>query len=259
MPSRARRGFSLLEAIFASFLMLTSIAIATFLVSASMRASASNEKKIVASMVAESAMEEIRASANENYTALSGTYNNRTWTYPNFPDYQVRSRVDWDPLSVPCSSLEQQYAANAEFPAPARTVFGRSLWKVEVDVSWSALPRDRVRLLSHIADWQPVGTLTIAITGGGGELARDAELTFSAEARNNGVPLKDLVLSWYVEPLDGYGTISRVSRDGSQCVFKNVYRNYDGSYTHAPGRCQLVVRAIYQGREQTNRVIINCL
>ena len=59
MPSRANRGFSLLEAIFASFLMLTSIAIATFLVTTSMRASANNEKKIVASMVAESAMEDV--------------------------------------------------------------------------------------------------------------------------------------------------------------------------------------------------------
>lgn len=259
MPSRARRGFSLLEAIFASFLMLTSIAIATYLVSASMRASAGNEKKIVASMVAESAMEEIRAAANENYTGLAGTYHNRTWSYPNFPEYTVRSRVEWDPLNVPCSSLEAQYAATAAFPAPSRTVFSRSLWKVEIDVSWSALPRDRVRLMGHVADWQSVGTLAISITGGGGDLARDAELTFSAEARNDGVPLQDLVLSWYVEPLDGYGTITRVSRDGSRCVFKNVYRNYDGSYTHAPGRCQLVVRAIYQGREQTSRVVINCL
>lgn len=239
--------------------MLTSIAIATYLVSASMRASSGNEKKIVASMVAESALEEIRAAANENYSGLSGLYDNREWSYPNFQGFTIRSRVAWEPLNVPCSALESQYAEGAEFPAPARTTFERSLWKVEVTVSWGSSPLDRVRLISHVADWQPVGALSVAITPAGGELGPDGEITFSAEARNNGVPLKDLVLSWYVEPLDGYGTVFNVSRDGSQCVFKNIYRNYDGSYTHAPGQCQLVVRAIYQGREQTSRVTINCL
>ena len=253
------RGFSLMEAIFASFLLLTAVALATFLVSTSMRASTNNERKIVASMVAESAMEEIRASSNEHYSSLSGLYDGKVWDYPEFEGYSITSRVAWEPLNVPCSSLESQYVESAAFPSPSRTVFTQSLWKVQVEVSWSGSPLDRVRLLSHIADWNPVGHLTLHVTPGGGELPKDGEMEFSAEARNNGVVLKDLVLSWYVEPLDGYGTIVNVSRDGSRCRFKNVYRNYDGSYTHAPGRCNVVVRATYQGRESESRIVVNCL
>lgn len=258
MPSRANRGFSLLEAIFASFLMLTSIAIATFLVTTSMRASANNEKKIVASMVAESAMEEVRAAANDSYTNLAGLYDGKEWEYPNFAGYKITSKVEWEPLNVPCSSLESQYAAGATFPTLGRTVFENSLWKIQVQVAWSSSPLDRVRLISHSADWRPVGNLDINITPGSAAVPLNGEVNFSAQATNNGAPLRDLVLSWYVEPLDGYGTITKVSRDGSRCSFKNIYRNYDGSYTHAPGQCNLVVRAYYQGKEHEERIVVTC-
>jgi hypothetical protein len=239
--------------------MLTSIAIATYLVTSSMRASANNEKKILASMVAESAMEEIRAAANDSYGNLADLYEGKTWTYPAYADFSVVSKVAWERVYVPCSSLESQYPATSVFPEPGQATFDQSLWKVQVTVSWSPSPFDRVRLVSHVADWRPVGALTVEISPSGGELARDGVMTFTGVARNNGVEVPDLVLSWYTEPLDGYGTVVNVSRDGANCQYKNVYRNYDGSYTHAPGLCDLVVRANYQGRQAETRVRINNL
>ena len=89
--------------------------------------------------------------------------------------------------------------------------------------------------------------------------AREAEIGRVAIATDDdGRRLDDLVLSWYVNPLDGLGTISQVSRDGTKCLYKNHFRDYDGSYKVQPGQCELEVRAVFAGVERrATQVVVN--
>ncbi len=259
-PVRRRRlAFSLIEAVFASFLLLTALAMSVYLLNASLRSEANNERRILATLVAESALEEVRATANLGFDSLGEIYSDRTWSYDAYPDHEIRVRARWSDLFVPCSELESQYPYAPDSSTIFEPVkFQRSIWKVQVDVRWSSLTSDRVTLVSHVADWRPAGDVRVRIAPRSGpfEIAQGGTREFRATVTRNGAPLKDIVLNWYVEPIDGYGSVSEVSRTGDRCVYRNIYRNYDGSLDYAPGRCDLVVRGVFQGVEISDSVRI---
>ena len=73
-----------MEAVFASFLLITSILISVFVFDSSLQAEANNEQRITAAMVAESALEEIRSYANTDFEGTRSAYNGRTWTLPHY-------------------------------------------------------------------------------------------------------------------------------------------------------------------------------
>lgn len=267
MISRGRLGFSLLEAIFASFLLLTSLALSVYLLNASLHAEANNERRILAALVAESALEEIRAASNTNFEGLGGLYDGREWTFEAFPDHRIRARVRWVDLPVPCTELEQQYpvTVNAALAGEPNftfepVVFRRSLWQVDLNVRWSTMSSDQVQLTGHIADWRDAGTLTIRLTPNPGgtpfKVAPNGTVDFAAELRRNGQAVEDSMLTWYIEPLTGFGSVARISRDGNSCTYRNAYINYDGTIAYAPGSCFLVVRGVYQGQEVLRKVEI---
>ena len=58
-----------MEAILASFMLLTAIIMSVAVFDSSLQAEASNERRIIASMVAESALAELRDAVNTNMTA----------------------------------------------------------------------------------------------------------------------------------------------------------------------------------------------
>ncbi len=62
--------------------------------------------------------------------------------------------------------------------------------------------------------------------------------------------IKDLFFRWYVEPLDGHGTLTAQKRDGTGATFTNVYTDKDGDKRYTGGTCRVKARTVYQGEEK---------
>jgi len=255
-----------MEAVFASFLLITSILISVYVFDSSLRAEANNEQRITAAIVAESALEEIRSFANKNFPGTRSTYHGRNWTLPHYSVYQISAKVEPMELPLPCTELETQYPeVDPPFPTPERRVLAESVLKCEVAVRWSR-GRDELRMVRYVANFtrasnfqvviNPSGTEIDPITSGTFDVAPWGTKDFSAKAYVNGVEVDDIQFSWYVEPLNGFGSIYRESRDGKTCRYRNAYRNYDGTYKRSAGLCDVVVRAVYQGTEAKRKVRI---
>ncbi len=252
MPFRDSRGFSLVEAVLSSFLLLTAVSMCIWLFDASLQAEAGNDRRVLATMVAQDRMEEIRAFADANFGVGLEAFDEVRSTSQGL---EVHTRARYVKLYTPCSKLEKQYDLAAVFPQPAPKGLERSCWQVEVAVSWGLRPADRVNLVSYVGDWRKAD-FTIRITPNALQVVKPFNTVqyqcIAVDGRGN--RLHDLVFSWYVNPLDGMGTISDVSRDGQQCLYKNHFRNFDGRYTVQPGKCEIECRAVYRGEEKTAKV-----
>ena len=256
-----------MEAVFASFLLVTSILISVLVFDSSLQAEANNEQRIMAAIVAESALDEVRSFSNIDFSGTKVAYDGRTWTIPNYPDFQVTAQVEPQELPIPCTELETQYPDNPPFPTPERRSLAKSVWRCEVAVEWSR-GSEPLRMVRYLANLTKVTNFRVVIDPDGGTaidanttgtigVGRDRTLDFRAEAFADGERVDDVQFNWYVEPLDGFGSIYRVSRDGKSCRYKNSYRNYDGTIKYGPGLCNVVVRAVFQGVEATRRVRVN--
>lgn len=259
MRYRGEFAFSLVEAVFSSFLLLTAVTMSVYLFDASLRAQAENDVRMQATLVAQSRLDEIRAYADTNFGSGLALFDGLEIEPPEAPNLKVKTRAARKQMYLPCTELETQYAPGAVFPQPERKTLEKSAWQVEVEARWSDRPADRVTLVSYVGDWRR-GNFNIRITPNNpAPIPPRDTLEFEAVATDDdGRRLDDLVLSWYVNPLDGLGTISRVSRDGTKCLYKNHFRDYDGSYKVQPGQCELEVRAVFAGVERrATRVVVN--
>ena len=254
-----------MEAILASFLMLTAIIMSASVFDSSLQMEASNEQRVVAALVAESALAEIRDAANNSFTTVESSYNGRRWTIPEYPHHQIEASVKAAELAIPCSVLESQYVRTAVFPQPTGRYMTESSWHVEVRVQWANSARQSITVTELVTNFAPSTDFRIFLILPDGSranastvlnIAKDDEMEFTVEAESGGQPIRDIQFSWYVQALTGFGSISRVSRDGEQCIYQNAYRNFDNKKKYSPGACRLVVTASYQGIEATSRVRI---
>lgn len=262
-----RQGFSLIEAIFASFLLLTALLLSVQLFDTSLQAEANNEQRIVAALVAENVLDQIRSDANSDFGTLQSAYDGRNWSLPEYSNFQIEAKVEYFPMAVPCSELESQYSPGDDFPLPNGRYLSDSVWKVQIDVDWPRSGGNKVTIVEYLSNLEEVTSFQVAITpnppnvinastrGTVGVPRNDTRL-FNASATANGESVNDVQFSWYVEPLDGFGSVHRVSRDGKKCLYKNAYRNFNNHIRHSPGQCNLVLRAEYQGIESIRRVRI---
>ena len=246
------KGFSLVEAVLSSFLLLTAVAMSVWILDASLRAEAENDRRITAGLVAQNRLEEVRSWADLNFGDGLSTFHEQT---VHTQGLDVTTYVKRVTLYTPCSRLEGQYPAAAVFPNPGPKALEKSCFAVEARVSWGPRPADAVSLVTYIGDTRPAD-FTVSIQPGAAQtVAAKETVQFTAKGVDkNGNRLDDLVYTWYVNPLDGAGTISEVSRDGQLCLYKNHFRNFDGRYTVQPGKCVVEVRAVYRGLEKTDSV-----
>lgn len=246
------KAFSLVEAVLSSFLLLTAVSMCVWLFDASLQAEAGNDRRVLATMVAQDRLEEIRAAADASFGAGLASFNDVRSTSQGL---EVHTRAQYIKLYTPCSRLETQYPLAAVFPSPGPKALERSCWQVEVTVSWGHRAADRVTLASLVGDWRKAD-FTVRITPNATQrVAPRGTMQYTCVAEDGlGNRLYDLVFSWYVNPLDGMGTISQVSRDGQVCLYKNHFRNFDGRYTVQPGKCEIECRAVYRGQEKTAKV-----
>lgn len=269
MWSRLREsesGFSLVEAIIASFLLLTSIAISVHLFDDSLQAEASSEQRIVAALVAESALAEVRREASRDFSGLASRYDGQTWSLPDYPNFQIRTSLTLAELAVPCTELETQYSRSAAFPEPQGRYLSSSAAKVDVEVTWEDGGSQSVVITELVANSSRAGDFRLELLLDDGSVANDTTVVnvakgaladFSVRAVAGGQEVGDIQFGWHVKPLTGFGSIHRVSRDGQFCQYRNAFRNFDDTLKYAPGASLVVVRARYQGREATAEVRVS--
>ncbi|MFA5508150.1 MAG: hypothetical protein WC314_22805 [Vulcanimicrobiota bacterium] len=260
------RGYGLVEAILASFMLLTAVIMSVSIFDSSLQAEASNEKRIMAALVAESALAEIRDAANNNLTSTAGAYDGRTWTDPDYPGFQIECTIQEAELAVPCTVLETQYDRAAAFPQPTGRYLTSSCLKADLKVSWADGRNQSITITEYITSFAPADDFALSLILPGGSpataatlvtLAKDEIQEFSVIARSGGQEVGDIQFSWYVQTLTGFGSIHAVSRDGKLCQYQNAYRNFDNKTKYSPGLCFLVVTAKYQGREAVAQVKIS--
>lgn len=238
------RGYTLTEAIIATFLLIASLMVAARLFHSSMRYGVWIENKALASVVAEKRMAELRRWADTH----SGWAGYPTGNDPNFPIYTVTTRLENATLASPSTSLE------AGFSAP-RT-FTSSLRQAIVEVTWDSGggPNNSVVLTSLLRDprrgWRAANPVVIsgAIPPSVGPATT---VTFTAQGFHPGGAIDDLCFSWSVEPEfpnAGLGTITP-AHDGRSAVFTNQL-NVGGGTIASAGQCRVVATAVYGGQER---------
>lgn len=265
MSSHPRvRAFSLVEAVLSTFLLLSAVLLGAYVFHSSLRAEASNEKRVVASLVAESALAEVRDFAGRNFAGLVERYDGQLWIPDGEPDMTVAVRARPSALGLACMELESQYPDSNTFPLPERRLLSESVAEVEVTVTWSDPSPQSVTLTEKVTDLHTATDFRVQLLDEGGStapeampLARGGLAGFRAAASVNGQPVKDIQFTWFVQPVMGFGSLSAVSRDGMRCVYQNAYRNYNDDLRYAPGACYLTLKATYQGRESTARIRID--
>lgn len=259
-----KRGFSLMEAVLSTFLLLTSILLGAFVFHNGLRAEANNEKRVVATLIADSALSEIRDAANQNFSGLLAEYGDRVWVPEGEPDMTVEVKARPSELALACQELESQYSRTNAFPQPQARVLSQSVVEVEVTVRWTDPSPQSVQLVETVTDLHTANDFQVQLLDDAGSpapeampLARAGVASFRARATANGQPIHDIQYTWYVQPVMGFGSLSAVSRDGLRCVYQNAYRNYNDDLRFAPGACYLTLKATYQGRESTARIRID--
>lgn len=265
MLSRRRRqlGVSLVEAVLSSFLLLTALLLAVYVFDSSLKWEVSNEKRVVAALVAEAALAEIRDQGGQVFDSVY-SYDGRTnWTVPDFPDFRIDSIVKKTKLATACTELEQQYPLNAKFPDPAGKYLNNSGALATVTISWTDPVPQSLSVSEQIVNLREVTGFRLEVTSGGSPvngvqtLRKGETMEFRVDAFAGGQPVTDLQYTWFVEPLTGFGSVRRVSRDGHTCLYINSYRNYNNQAQFAYGHCYLTVTALYQGKTAKKRVRIH--
>lgn len=261
------RGFSLIEAVLASFLLLTAVALSIYVFDSSLQAEAANEKRVVASLVAESAFSQIRHLASQNLAQVRTDYDNANWTVGEYPDFRIQSRVRSEILAVPCTVLEEaQYEKSAVYPDAEGRFMNDSALRVELTISWDDRGTQSVTISEVVTNFTPASNFTVRLLLPDGSAAKPADLLnlakkgkldFTARALVGSQRINDVTFTWFVEAVDGFGSLETVSRDTSQCTYINEYRNFENEKKYSPGICFLVVKATYQGIESQAKVRIN--
>lgn len=264
LSRRSLLAFSLMEAVLSTFLLLTAVLLGAYVFHNSLRAEASNEKRVTATLAAENTLAEIQDFAGENFLGLVDHYDGTHWVSAQDPSMTISVKARMSQLAMACLELESQYPASNQFPAPEPRFLSHSTADVEIKVEWTEPSNQAITVVGRVADLHTASNFTVELLDQEGALApesialaKDGELKFRAQAKANGQLVKDIQFTWFVQPVIGFGSLSAVSRDGLFCVYLNAYRNYNDAPRYAPGACYLTLKATYQGRESTDRIRID--
>lgn len=247
---RDEYGHSLLEVLFASFLLITALALTVFLINQSFQSEADSGVRAQALYEAENVLEQIRAAAKDDFQTGFAAVDGRVWP-TTLSGYSIESRANWVTLDVPCSELESQYDPGIELPNLSKKILTKSTWKAEVEVRRKDSGKSLLTLTTLIADLAPETFDLRLLAPDGTTAVPDGELEFRAIAYDSeNRVIEDLIITWYVEPINSFGSIHLMRRDGWECVYKNSYKDYGNRSVTTPGLCRIVARGEYKGRVQ---------
>ncbi len=243
-PQRSNRlGFSLVESVCATFILLTAILMTFQLFHSGMHYFRWVEEKNLATNLADQRLAQIRNWAR--------TQNN--WSgYPNgsdpsHPEYSLTVTFTDRVTASPCLELDKNFPDN-------RREMTQTCKQVTVKASWN---RGSVELHSLVSDRNNRGwssTSPIKVEGVIPSVVKpgtSVDLTVTATDASN-VEFQDLFYTWSVEPRDPDPALATVTptRNGRSATLVNLSRRPYGKTAPSTGYCRVVVRAMYRGVEQ---------
>lgn len=254
-----RRGYSLIESILASFLLVFTFFLVSSLFNTGLQYSTRVESRLTMIAIAERHMAEIRLAAQ-----------GQTWPAPSdgpdleHPAYNVKITSDAHTLYSPSTQLEAAFAGDKrEMSRIARrytvTVTGGrsapfSLVAIVSEGSSANSTREwYLRPNYGVYDWVD-RKCQVEITGTApSQVGPDDEVLLQARALDaNGKEIKDVFFHWQVEPDYSHtdpstGDISESRRDGHSAVFRNRVRLRSGRRYPQNGYCLVMAYAKYNG------------
>ncbi|MBN9415494.1 hypothetical protein ABS71_14175 [bacterium SCN 62-11] len=251
------RGLTLLESVFASFLLLWAILIVVRLFHSGIGYTSRSLDQETAVLLAEQHLERMRLWSE---TVSGGVYNydqltslavyNGTPIAGDLPGFTLTTRVMARELYSGCSQIELSRPAD-------RRVLTDSACTVQVDVKWAGDSR-KLRLCTLLA--RPALTFPIPAASPtlptGVTISPPADnpvphlgsTTLQAGALDrNGSPIRDLFYDWELVPISGAATLEQ-SRSGASARLYNWVYLPDGSRASTGGDVTIRVTARYHGQ-----------
>lgn len=261
MPKRwTQTAMSLTETVIATFLLVAGFLMIGALYFSSLRQQSKVDAAILASIIAEKALEDVRAWAQTpaNFDALETIYSPYNGTDQGFTiEVEARAAV---PISSPCSQLEsafpagQQRRMTASFK-PLQVRVRQSGQVLTLDTLLGDPPRQpRDPLPVQVSSAAPVPALPAVLN-------RDAGIDFAASLLDSsGAPIPDVFFTWTLAPITGNGMFTVSPRDGRTQTFTHRMMLPDGAFAYAPGvpnatgpddpsMARISANCTYRGRE----------
>ena len=243
-------GFTLIEAILATFLLVGTFYMVSHLFQTGLQYSVKVENRLVAVYLAEKRMAELQEWDKAGWTvpaALSG----RDATMPT---YDITVSLSDHNLLAPSTHLE------AAFPGNQRVIDGRVRYAT-VTVRWGQGGEYQLTGMLRQPDigWRATNPVVVTATSSPppGGLGPSGSANFSAQGFDSaGQPISGLMLHWSVEPVfavgPGVGSVRLLSRDGRNAALENRVKTRAG-WVSTSGQCRVVATAKYKGIEMSGR------
>lgn len=239
------RGYTLIEAILASFLLLFTFFMVGSLFQTGMRYSTQVESRITAVNIAENTMADLRAWARTSKTWSGFTPKSD----PANAAYTVTVKLEDVTLFSPSRELEVSHTSDRR---AMKTVAKRAV--VTVTSSRSA----PYRLVGIVTKGEPKGPATVKISGEiPNRVGPNEPVQFTAQAFDaDGEEIPDIFFHWAVEPVGNNPSTARIiyngsgwsRRDGSRAVFRNQVQRRDGTAAAHNGNCKVQSYVRLNGR-----------
>jgi Tfp pilus assembly protein PilV len=245
------RGYSLLEAVIAFFILLCCFAVIIALFQSGLRYSVRTQNQQLAPMLAERQIEGMRAwseTANGsgfNWSNLAAIYNGESFQPADFGDFTVTTKVLSQTLYSTSSSVERALGTQAR-------QLTNSADLVEVGVAWNDGVSHQIKLQSYLvapaSSFRSSNTIVVTtVSSGGNPLPQGSMMNLTATGYDhNGNAIPDLFFVWNVISVTGQGTLAQ-SRDGSSANLTNVVTFANGSTAQSPGNLYVQASAKYHG------------
>lgn len=241
---KSARGMSLIEVLFSMFFISTAVLGAAALFDLGLRTQTKIEQRLVATNIATSQMDRLRAWTsnpdNFNSWGIAEGVDRQAHEDPNYT-YRITSEL-YEQHS-PCSRISLMGGSGGR-------LMSSSARKVQLEVAWGPGAMDRVRLISLIAA-PPVRIAAVQVSGTPGTLGPDATADFQARAVDSGGrPIPDVFFHWSVKPGSANGTVSE-SADGRTGTFTHLYLIPPDTRIYYPtgSTCAVAARARFLGSE----------
>lgn len=254
---RDHRALTLLETVFASFILLWAILIVVRLFHTGIGYTSRSLEQETAVFLAEQHLERMRAWAEStsgnvyNYDQLTtlAIYNGSTLP-AELPGFTLTTRVVTRELYSGCSQMELGRPSD-------RRVLADSACTVQVDVKWAG-NRRQLRLCTLLArpaltfptpaasPSLPTGVTLSAASDNPVPHLGSTSLQAGALDRN-GAAIEDLFYDWEVVPISGSGTLEQSRSGGSARLYNWVYLP-DGTRTGTGGDVVVRVTARFHGQ-----------
>lgn len=255
MESVRARGYSLIETIIASFVLVAAFFVVSRLFHTGLQYASKMESRVEAVQIAEQRMAELRRWAKEAHT-WNGFPNAET--NPNYPRYLIATSLEERSLFAPSTELERAW------PDDNRREMTNVARLATVVVKWGG--RGRYSMTALITRGTPSWRDSVPENRARDEIVIEGSIPASVgpnqEVRltavgydENDRKIPGLFFHWSVEPVygggnPGIGRVQLVRRDGTEVIFTNQVRRRDlmnQPWTPSNGQCRVTCYAVYNG------------